>query len=180
MPVNLKTFKASAETDKKVKIFWTTQYEKDNSHFEIDRSIDGVNFTKVAEIPGKNLNGNLTDYVYYDQQALDGISFYRLKQVDVDLRYSYSAIERVKNAVSANIVDVYPNPAPSKEFKISLSKNVEGSVEVTLYDLSGRLVMKQSFANHNTWTVHHQLSPGMYTLKISGKEIAELKTLVVQ
>lgn len=179
LPVNLKTFKAMAETNKNVKVFWTTEYEKDNGYFDIERSVDGVWFTKIARLPGKNNNGVLTDYVFYDYQALGGISFYRLKQVDIDQKYSYSPIERVKNTASVNSVDLYPNPSVSKEFKINLLNNVEGSVQVMVFDQSGKCCLKQQFSDNNTMIVRHQLPSGTYFLKISGTDLNETRVLIV-
>ena len=97
LPVNLKIFKAKAENSNKVKVFWTTAYEKDNGYFDIQRSADGVIFTSIGRVPGVNHSGILTDYIFYDNNSLKGISFYRLKQVDVDGKFSYSPIERVRN-----------------------------------------------------------------------------------
>ena len=180
LPVNLKAFKAMAETNKNVKIFWTTEYEKDNAYFEIERSADGVNFITVGRLPGLNRHGILTDYYYYDYNALSGVSYYRLKQVDVDLKYSFSSIERVRNAETVNSVDVYPNPSFMKEFKINLLKNTTGNINVMVFDQSGRCCLKLQIRDNNTITVKHQLPAGIYNIKISGKELDETKTLLVE
>ncbi len=180
LPVNLKAFKARAENNDKVKVFWTTEYEKDNGFFDIERSTDAVNFTLVGSVAGVNRNGHLTDYIFYDKHAIKGISFYRLKQVDVDRKFSYSPIERVRNADTDNSFDVYPNPALGNEFKVNLLKNVPGAVDVLIFDLGGRLQMKQQFSNNNTFSVNHDLPAGVYTVKIAGKAFAATKKLVLQ
>ena len=180
LPVNLKTFKARAENNNKVKIFWTTEYEKDNGHFDIELSADGVLFFVVGKVPGVNHNGSLTDYVFYDHHAVKGISFYRLKQVDVDGKYNYSAIERVRNSGTDNASDMYPNPAPGNEFKINLLKNCPGYINIVIYDLSGRLQWQQSFSNSNTLTINHHLATGLYTVKIQAKDFTETKQLIIQ
>lgn len=180
LPVNLKTFKARAENNNKVKVFWTTAYEKDNGYFDIERSANGVNFTMVGRIPGVNHSGILTDYTFYDNNSLKGISFYRLKQVDVDGKFSYSPIERVRNSETDHSVDVYPNPSVGREFKINLLKNVPGSIDVTVFDLSGRLKLQQQFNDNNTITITHNLAAGTYHIKISGKEFTETRKLIIQ
>ena len=180
LPVNLKAFKARAEDNNKVKVFWTTAYEKDNAYFDIERSSDGVNFIPVGRVPGVNSSGILTDYIYYDHQAMKGISFYRLKQVDVDTKYTYSPIERVRNADTDNSIDVFPNPVPGTEFKIDLLKKIPGTIDVLVYDQSGRLQLQQQFSNDNVLTINHHLPAGLYTIKITAKEFNITKKLVIE
>lgn len=182
LPVNLKTFKARTETNKMVKIFWTTLYEKDNGYFEIQRSVDGMNFKPVARIAGVNMNGITTDYFFIDSLPLKGISFYRLKQLDpfYNDRFSYSPIERVRSAEARVSFDVFPNPAPGAQFKISLLKNVPGNIDVLVFDQSGRLRLQQQFSNNNSVTVYHQLKAGFYNVKITCKEFTETRKIIIQ
>ncbi|MEO6254909.1 MAG: T9SS type A sorting domain-containing protein [Ferruginibacter sp.] len=180
LPVNLKTFKARAEENNKVKVFWTTAYEKDNAYFDIERSSDGVNFTPVGRVPGINNNGILTDYIFYDLHSMKGISFYRLKQVDVDMKYSYSPIERVRNFDTDNSIDVFPNPVAGTEFKIDLLTKIPGTIDVLLFDQSGRLQLKQQFSNDNVLTINHHLSAGLYTIRITAKEFNATRKLVIE
>lgn len=180
LPVNLKTFKARAEINNRVKIFWTTEYEKNNAYFDIERSSDAVNFTIVSRVPGLNSNGILTDYILYDSHALNGISFYRLKQVDTDSRFSYSPIERIRNSAQTNSVDIYPNPATSGAFYINLIKEEQGSVEVLIFDLLGCLKLKQQCGDNNTIKITHQLPSGLYVVKIIGKGFTESLKLAIQ
>lgn len=180
LPVNLKAFKARAESSNKVQVFWTTEYEKDNGYFNIERSEDGTNFKVVGRVAGVNSHGILTDYTFYDNNCLKGISFYRLKQVDIDTKFSYSPIERVKNAAVTNSFDVYPNPATGNTFKINVLKNTTDNIDVMIFDQCGRLQLKQQFSNNNTNNINHHLPAGMYTLKITGKEFTETKKLVIR
>ena len=180
LPVNLKAFKARAESNNKVKVFWTTEYEKDNGYFNIERSADAVNFTVVGRVAGVNNNGILTDYIFYDTHSLKGISFYRLKQVDIDTRFSYSPIERVKNSESDNSFDVYPNPATGTAFNINVLKNITENVDILVYDNIGRLQLKQQCNNNNTIIVNHHLPAGTYTIKINDKAFTATKKLLIQ
>ena len=180
LPVNLKTFKAASVSSSKVKIFWTTEYEKNNAFFNIERSADGTNFLVVGKVAGVNHNAVLTDYIFYDKNPLTGLSFYRLKQVDIDSNFNYSPIARVKNTAAENTtVDVFPNPATGGFFKIDLFKITPGNIDVQVYDMGGRLQLQQQF-NSNTIIIPHPLPAGMYTVKITGKDYTETKRLLVQ
>ena len=182
LPVNLKTFKARTESNKMVKIFWTTLYEKDNAYFEIQRSADGMNFTTIVRIAGINLNGIITDYIFVDSLPLKGISFYRLKQRDLvyDDRFSYSPIERVRSTEAEISFDIFPNPAPGAKFKISLLKNVPGNIDLMVFDQSGRLRLQQQYSNNSSLTVYHQLKAGLYNVKIICKEFTETRKIIIQ
>jgi len=180
LPVNLKIFKARAETNKKVKVFWTTLYEKDNAYFDIERSSDGVHYTVVGKIPGVNNYGIPTDYYFYDDNALKGISFYRLKQVDINTVFTHSPVERVKISETATSFDIYPNPVPGHTFKIDLLKYIPGNIDVTIFDQSGRVVLQQQFSNNNIVTIYHQLKAGSYNIKITCKELVETRKMIIQ
>lgn len=180
LPVNIKAFKARVESGNKVAVFWITEYEKDNGYFDIERSDDGTNFKIVGRVAGVNTNGILTDYIFYDNNCLKGISFYRLKQVDVDTKFSYSPIERVKNSAANNLFVVYPNPATGNRFKFNILKNTGENIDVMIFDQCGKLQLKQRFINNNTNNISHHLPAGIYTVKINGKDFTETKKLVIQ
>lgn len=180
LPVNLKTFKAASVSSSKVKIFWTTEYEKNNAFFNIERSTNGTNFSVVGKVAGVNHNAVLTDYIFYDNNPLTGLSFYRLKQVDIDSNFNYSPIARVKNTGAENTtVDVFPNPATGGFFKIDLFKTTPVNIDVQVYDMGGRLQIQQQF-NSNNIIIPHHLPAGMYTVKLTGKAFIETKRLLVQ
>lgn len=180
LPVNLKTFKARSITTNKAEIFWTTEYEKDNLYFDIERSVDGVHFISAGRVPGKNQNGVLTDYTFYDNNAIAGISYYRLKQVDVDDSSLYSQVERVGNSGNGTSVEIYPNPVPGGVFKISVAKKISGKIDLQIFNAAGNLQLQQQFSDCNSFLIDHHLRPGMYTVTISGKDITLTRKLLIQ
>jgi len=180
LPVNLKIFKARAEGNNKVKVFWTTEYEKDNAYFDIERSADGINFTSVGKVPGVNYHGHLTNYTFYDPHPLKAISYYRLKQVDVDGKFNYSPIERVKISDTDNSFDVFPNPGTGGLFKVDVLKNVTGNIDVRVFDVAGNLRLQELYAGNALIIVKHHLPAGIYTIKVTGKDFYAAKKLVLQ
>lgn len=106
LPVNIISFKAKAENNSSVKINWTTTYERDNSHFEIQRSVDAINYTTIGTTQGVNNSNTLQNYTFNDNLPLKGISFYRLKQIDLDNRSTLSKVERV-NISNTKIILTY-------------------------------------------------------------------------
>lgn len=180
LPVNIIQFDARAENNKKVKISWTTAYERDNNHFEVQRSKDAANFTSIAAIPARNNNNSTEYYSFYDDQPFKGISFYRLKQIDIDGRTSYTKIEKVKINDPAGWVELFPNPASGNTFHINITGNIKGIVDVQVYDISGRLHIRQFFNSSDLITITHNLPAGTYMVKITGDGLAENKKLVIK
>lgn len=67
-----------------VKLYWSTASETNNDHFEILKSFDGFNFTKIASIKGRGNSNTVVEYEYIDYDVCDTIVYYKLRQVDYD------------------------------------------------------------------------------------------------
>lgn len=180
LPVNLINFTAKTENNDKVKISWTTTYERNNSHFEVQRSTDGINFNTIASVPGVNNSNTLQHYSVYDYQPAKGVSFYQLKQVDNDQQFAYSGIARVNISDAGNCIEIYPNPATGKSFSIGLKNTSPGLIVVTIYDITGRLQMHQQFTATQNIIVNHHLPPGIYMVKVTGEGLNENKKLIIE
>ena len=108
LPVTLTAFRATAE-ETSVALAWATASEKNNQGFEVERSADGVAFTKVAWVAGAGNSQAQRRYSYRDINPGSGVRYYRLKQLDADGGASYSPISTVRLAPFTAIT-AYPNP----------------------------------------------------------------------
>ncbi|MCK7520944.1 MAG: hypothetical protein MZV64_26235 [Ignavibacteriales bacterium] len=93
VPVELTSFTAEAEAEGVDALKWTTASELNNHGFEVERSLNGIEFYTVAFIQGSRYGTTETkEYSYTDDVDYKGgeIFFYRLKQVDLDGRVNYS------------------------------------------------------------------------------------------
>ncbi|MCX6271249.1 MAG: hypothetical protein NTU44_08545 [Bacteroidetes bacterium] len=70
--------------DGRVKISWTTSNEENNDHFTVEKSPDLMNWTEVGRIPGQLRSSGNISYDLFDDFPNTGITYYRLKQTDVD------------------------------------------------------------------------------------------------
>mgnify|MGYP003597335677 CR=1 FL=1 len=89
---------------------WTTSTEINSSHFEIERSTDGNRFITIGRKTAAGNSSTRQDYSFTDPSLPEGIYFYRLKQVDNDGRFKYSAVIRLRVRTGAELV-LMPNPA---------------------------------------------------------------------
>ena len=171
LPIHLIYFNALLN-NKHVDLSWATATEINNDHFTVERSTDGIHFTKLLEKPGA---GNSTSTLYYsavDENPLPGVSYFRLKQTDYDGHFSYSAIKSVNiksgpgNETSIEINSVAPNPF-SDRFRISFTLKAAGQVNFMLINSSGQLITTDIIPagegiNQYDYTDEKGLPPGIY------------------
>ena len=105
---------------------WSTSKEWENSHFDIERSLDGTKtFTKIGEVAGMGWTDEITEYSFEDDKLplSGGNVFYRLKQVDFNGRFDYSDVTaiRVPNVhFTKGVWRAYPNPNQGEGFQLDL------------------------------------------------------------
>ncbi len=83
VPVTLLSFTAKAEKNT-AKLEWKTSSETNNRAFLISHSVDGKTFTEIGKVASASTSSTLKDYVFYDNNPVQGINYYRLQQVDFD------------------------------------------------------------------------------------------------
>ena len=111
LPVSLMKFTASLINSNSARIDWATSMEINNSHFIVERSIDGKYFSSVTKVAGNGTTARTNTYSITDDVSNAGsIVYYRLQQVDLDGRASFSNTIAVKIAKDNQIASVSPNP----------------------------------------------------------------------
>jgi hypothetical protein len=188
MPVELTEFTA-APGNNNVVLNWTTATEKNNNRFEIEKSSDGLSFDKTGTVasaaPGGN-SSSVLQYAFTDEQPYEGVSYYRLKQVDHDGTSKYSPIVSVSAGRSAVRFVIYPNPNAG-EFFVDF-KGIENDHEVTMemYDAQGKKVYEHFFAAGmlTSTTVQiiptEKLAPGQYMVSFYSEGIRFPARVVVE
>lgn len=109
LPITLQSFAGRAIKEIN-QLKWVTSAEMNSSHFELQRSENGIQFTGIAVI---NAAGNTSIpqyYEYADRGLLPANSYYRLKQVDLDGKTWYSRIILISRDEANYVIAVFPNP----------------------------------------------------------------------
>lgn len=145
LPIELLDFDA-VYNGKSVDLNWTTATEINNDYFIVERSEDGINYSKLSIVPSKALNGNSQSKLYYtlnDPDIKSGIYYYRLKQVDIgDSKYKLSIIKSVVIVNENDIFSVVPNPTTNSADVIYYCYSNEKSI-LRVYDNTGRLIQEK-------------------------------------
>jgi hypothetical protein len=180
LPVTLAEFSVIRNGSESL-LHWSTTEESNNQYFEIQKSNDAKTWEGIGQIASQAINGThkgLLNYQYPDPNPYEGVTYYRLIQVDLDGKLSASRIIHIiLEGLPDNTSYVYPNPAENY-FQVAASA---GS-EVILYDMLGR-VMDRKTANSTlqgaTFETSH-LTAGNYIVHIIKDGITQKHLLRIQ
>jgi hypothetical protein len=166
LPIDLLSFQASPNGNE-VLLEWVTGSEVNNQLFNIERSIDAINFTQILTQEASGNSSLTIKYRDFDKDPLQGISYYRLKQTDFNGTYTYS-----------EIVAVNFNSSESAIEWMNFNKNtgnLQGFIDVNskylsmrIIDLSGRII-KETFISevNGLFNLETQVSiSGIYFIEL--------------
>ncbi len=166
LPISLGNF-SYTPINKTIRLNWETLSERNTKNFAIERSSDGTNFTTLGNI---NAAGNSSDkktYSFIDKNPRY-INHYRIKQVDVDSKFSYTKMLFIK-VPQANPLEVLGNVVKDN-LQIAIRLPQADIASLQLYDFSGRIV-QQFRATEGNQTLHFaSFSAGSYLLRLVTKD----------
>lgn len=172
LPLVLNDFNATLN-NQKVMLTWQTGMEKELSHFVVERSIDGTNFTDAGMVIAGGSSGVKLNYGYADQvvSSPKGIIYYRLRMVDMDKHYQRSGIRVIRTNESSNVVKMtaYPNPSVN-EVHVTVPNSWQNkAVNYQVFNTNGQVVKQvQKSAASQTQTIDvKDLGAGLYVVKAS-------------
>ena len=162
-PVELMSFTAES-LDDGVVLSWQTASEEQNDFFMVERGTDELGFNSIGQVQGNGTTTIRNSYTFLDERPLSGTSYYRLKQVDEDGTFTYSAVVPVTRTVGRDIAKVYPT-ITSELLNIAW----EGQSmlqQVLVVDAKGKQVMQQNMSDNAGQQVVDvsRLRSGMYVL----------------
>lgn len=169
LPLTLLNFTATKQNES-ANINWQTSNEINSAYFNVQRSIDAINFNTVGKVNANNISNVVNTYTYVDNiQGLSGpVIYYRLQQVDIDGNFQYSKIVSLKIDGGKPGIKIFPNPA-SDYLNINTDnpEDLNGAV-IKIADMTGRITMKQNLmAEMNQQVNIGTLAKGIYMLYIN-------------
>lgn len=174
LPVEFLSFTADLR-GKDAELNWQTAHERDIVRFDIERSLDGITYSVVGNSNPSNQAGT-HQYRYTDPRVTDlGVSrlYYRIRELDLDGRYTYSKEAVVNIPFGGEKISIYPNPVQTDAI-LRIQSNLQGPVQLRIYDARGVLVRQQTL-NWQTGTTQHtlrlgDLAAGVYLLELRAGE----------
>jgi Concanavalin A-like lectin/glucanases superfamily/Secretion system C-terminal sorting domain len=173
LPVKLTSFTA-VNSNSNIKLQWQTQYEQNSSHYNIQRSTDGINFTNIARVNAAGNSNIPLSYSHTDllSAMLQNIPtvFYRLQSVDIDGLFSNSKVVAVHLNKTGMQLFVSPNPAKDV-LQVQTGNGLAGNATLMITDAMGRQLYKKDISlqqGSNTIPVNISLlSSGIYYVRLT-------------
>ena len=187
MPVKMTSFTVKKESNNAV-LRWTTATETDNDHFEIERSFDGLNFSKVGTVTGNGTTTTSRNYTYTDPLANINakILYYRLRIVDIDGKLSFSQVValRLDGSLTMSNFTVYPNPFTSN-IKLQVNSAKQENSSIRFINMNGQEVLKRNVTlmpGDNIVVIKdlETVAPGMYVMELRTADGAITQRIVKQ
>lgn len=176
MPIELLSFDAKLINSNMVELKWSTQSERNNDFFTIEKSTNGLEWSRVGTTQGAGTSQVTLNYFMPDNAPYSGVSYYRLKQTDYNGQFSYSDIKAIDNQVDLSI---YPNPCRNELF-ISFGNLTPENIG--LFNAQGEEVL-----GFSAYGIDEQLklnlsplSKGIYLLKIKHKQGMFTRKIILQ
>lgn len=167
LPIELMSFVANASENGN-ELSWQTLTEINNDYFILETSKDARNFEAIANVDGAGNSNELMNYYFIDNNPIASVTYYRLKQVDFDGKFSYSDVVSVRRIEDGEAV-ISPNPVKDV-LNIELKTTQAGNYNFMVVDLLGAVIEKNIHLNKGTnnikLDVFADLPQGFYMLKI--------------
>jgi hypothetical protein len=166
LPIQLSSFTAQA-IDKTILLNWETLSETNNASFDIERSTDGKNFTKIGSKEGSGTTTALTKYRFVDENPLPGTNYYRLKQIDFDGKSEISAVKSAFSNIPFATLSVVQSANTVTAQIISPEKE---KAKLSLFDIGGRILAQQDITLEkglNRFDFSLNLNSGVYFFKLT-------------
>lgn len=164
LPVTFAAF-TGRQDGNSVALEWTTLSEKDNDYFEIERSIDGVNYVTVGYVDGAGNSSKRIDYTFSDNAPEQGLLYYRLSQVDFDgtREYADKVVTVYYTGGELGNLVVVPNPTNGL-FRVSASGSMAGG-RIELLSQSGMVIRIIDISSFDATIDISDLPSGIYVLR---------------
>ena len=176
LPVKFSSLDAKA-INNSVSLKWTVGSEINVNGYEIEKSSDGRNFSKIGFVSATGQSS----YSFIDSKA-SSIAYYRIKSVDGDGKYTYSTVTLVKAGKSMIVLKAFPSPFTNSVTVQHATAN--GSSLISISSEDGRLI-KTVIPIAGTQQTDINLStaaPGLYLIRFAAgnKDVQTLKILKQQ
>ena len=182
LPVEMVYFLANcSEAD--VQIQWQTASEHNSDYFQLETSLDAVNWEMIQTIPAAGFSQELINYIAVDKDALRNQKYYRLKQVDFNGDFEIYGPLKADCAVESTNIGLHPNPCAT-EVMLSIASQIPTEVNYTLISPEGKVLENKQMAVQSGITLFtldvSNYPSGMYMLQFDVNDKRFIKKLTVQ
>lgn len=164
---DLTAFEANSLADN-VLLSWTIATENNCDHYTIERSEDGVNWRNIGDVQGAGYSNSSIDYSYTDWSPVNGLSYYRL--TEIDFNGNTSILKTISLNYNAERPVIYPNPVHIGE-TLSIAYSSDSPTKfVQIYSQDGKVIYEHQFEGEQLISIEvsDRLSSGIYIVDVNG------------
>jgi hypothetical protein len=174
LPVEITDLNLYCEKNKAT-LNWSTESELNSSHFEIQKSADGIEFDNIGTVSAAGNSNHTINYEFTDNNNSTGYQYYRIKEVDTDNQFYLSKVMTVNCGNDSETFSVYPNPGKGVFNVNSLS---DGNLSV--YNSIGTIVFFKNCQEGQSELDLEQLEDGIYYIRLDGQSGSMLKKIMIR
>lgn len=176
LPLNFTNTKAYNKNNG-VQVDWLSENQNNVRIFEVEKSADGIHFNKYDIINAKS--GSSNSYGWFDATPANGNNYYRIKAIDFDGKFIYSAMQMIK--FNKDKFLVYPNPIKKGEsLQINFPKEKINKIEIL--NASGQIVYRVEINTLSVLTIPVPAlwAAGQYIIKLTSESGVEIQKILIQ
>lgn len=172
LPVKFVSIKASLK-NKDIQVDWSVAEETGVQKYEVERSADGISFSKAGEVAARG-NNSSENYNWLDVHPMAGNNFYRVRSIDIDGKSLLSKIVVVKIGAANSEFKIFPNPVTNHQINIHADEMAKGKYDVSIYNQQGQQIIQHRIEHtggrfDQIIKLDAMLPAGIYYLKITGE-----------
>ncbi|HEY5969338.1 MAG TPA: T9SS type A sorting domain-containing protein [Chitinophagaceae bacterium] len=161
LPLTWLSFTATVQNNSQSLLQWSTAHEQNTKDFYLQHSADGINWITIGSIPAAGNSNSTRHYNYIHTNPVKGLNYYRIKQTDVDSRYSYSPVRMLSFTRALQPFTILGNPITNDV--LTLQVNMASSL--AFYTADGKLLWQKQ-VNAGTRSIDvSSYAKGTYLLK---------------
>ncbi len=177
LPVKFVGFTLSKKNNDAL-IQWATSEEQNANVYEVEKSTDGRTWAVIAYVTAAGNTTSLTNYSYTDRNITSKTAYYRIKQVDMDGRFSYTPVRSIKSDNENANVKI----ASMQQSKVLLQfpQEIKGNVTVRFISTNGQIAGQQTISNPvGQIILNTNALKGSYVVSVNGTDITAAKQVIL-
>lgn len=160
LPVVWGGFAGKRVNSSTVGLQWRTLQEQNASHYNVQRSEDGIRFRTIGMVMAQGTTASISDYNFNDKSATGAMYYYRLQQVDLDGSINYSSIIKQGNGGKQTLVGGLGSNKIMVQFFSNDTRNLR------IVNNSGIIVKQMNSTTQQQVLDVNNLPVGVYALQI--------------
>lgn len=184
LPVTFANVSAQLKNNQGI-VNWTNLTESDVEHYAVERSVDAKNYEVIGKVAAVGNDFSSHSYTFVDATPNNAVNFYRIKAVEFNGAQKNTIVMKVSSVKAKPGFTIYPNPVQNKVIALQARSIEAGTYAIQLVNSNGQTVFSKSLVLQSG-TVSQSIelpagiNPGIYMLKISGRDTQTSTKLFIQ